>query len=1232
MDYKEFSSRIKSKYPQYQDMDDMELARKIVDKYPQQYSDVTFDIQEQPKKQPVQRDVAPKTTQQPTQQPVKLQGQVKQTRILPQYADVVNNPNLTKEQKAQQIQAIGEAERAEFDKQLKKYKTRQWLGAGLQIAAGALPVGIGGRVGAAAVKALAPKIGQMAARGLVGGTVGGLAGGAVSGIGTGIMNDENILKSSAREALIGAGLGAGLGAAGGKVAEKVIKRIKPKSAKNVTEAIPEQEIAPKISDVPQEKIIETPVEPVAETTQQIVEEAPQTQQQTFDIIGAKLPDENVQLKTDEIKQSQLAQKADLPPEMRAAINENPPEYQVLHNDELMRQAQDNIAKDFSSSKARLQSLASSDRKTAMTDLDFEEARQVISRLYQEGNIDEANELIRQVSQKATEAGRSVQALSLWSRTTPEGAVRQAQKIINEYNEQNVPKNIQNAVKDISKDIKNISNEEAEAKFNDWLSRQGQTKEVQKYNQNGDKIALLKGMERLRQRNIKKLERQEQNVISLKQKQELMAQKALEKEEQQAIKALEREEKANQKRIEQIVNKNVKNSSVRKTIIDNLNELNKRGGLTPENIQKLINKKYGIEDLTAQQANDIIALTENIQKATTDDEREVATALLLKYQSELLPAKAADKVKTLRNISLLLNLKTFGRNLVGNALLSGIEQPTKALAAGIDKLMSLKTGERTRALPQVKEYLQGLVQGTKKGARDVKLGINTRDNIGKRYDLPQRRSFEAPVISDLEKLLGYSLQVPDRAFYEATFNESLANQMRAKGVQEATGEMVQNATNDALEAVFQNDTALSDLTLKGRRALNTINIGGFGLGDLKIPYAQTPANVVQMGINYSPLGLAKGAYTALQGNQRQASLDLARGLVGSGLFGLGAYGVGAMTGDDGQGLITEPIEDYQIRKNYETLGIRPNQINIGDTGYSYSQLQPLALPLTAGAATGSQEDANMSNIANAALSQLADLPMLRGISEITDDVRYGGWGDALVNLPAGLPSQFVPTLLNQINAYSDPYQRETYDPNTLKRGINQALSKIPVASRALPYKYDVRGEKVKKYESEGVGKAYDVFLNPVFANKKKDDPVMQELLGIYERTGNKSQLLEVAKRNVSYKDEKGEKVDKKLTGKELSEYQRQLGQVTYKTMQQIMNTPFYNNLDDQNKIKLLNNIKKNSKQVVDENFLGKPQSKRIRMLRKLYKTDRQKALDELMSEVRKITPILSEKYYNETIGE
>jgi len=43
MNYKEFASKIKAIYPAYKNMDDMELARKVVDRYPEEYSDVVFD-------------------------------------------------------------------------------------------------------------------------------------------------------------------------------------------------------------------------------------------------------------------------------------------------------------------------------------------------------------------------------------------------------------------------------------------------------------------------------------------------------------------------------------------------------------------------------------------------------------------------------------------------------------------------------------------------------------------------------------------------------------------------------------------------------------------------------------------------------------------------------------------------------------------------------------------------------------------------------------------------------------------------------------------------------------------------------------------------------------------------------------------------------------------------------------------------------------------------------------
>ncbi len=45
--HKEFSKRIKSKYPEYRDIDDLELAQKIVGKYPENKDKVQFEIVEQ---------------------------------------------------------------------------------------------------------------------------------------------------------------------------------------------------------------------------------------------------------------------------------------------------------------------------------------------------------------------------------------------------------------------------------------------------------------------------------------------------------------------------------------------------------------------------------------------------------------------------------------------------------------------------------------------------------------------------------------------------------------------------------------------------------------------------------------------------------------------------------------------------------------------------------------------------------------------------------------------------------------------------------------------------------------------------------------------------------------------------------------------------------------------------------------------------------------------------------
>jgi len=43
MNYKQFSQNIKTKYPEYQDIDDLELANKMIAKYPQYQQQVEFD-------------------------------------------------------------------------------------------------------------------------------------------------------------------------------------------------------------------------------------------------------------------------------------------------------------------------------------------------------------------------------------------------------------------------------------------------------------------------------------------------------------------------------------------------------------------------------------------------------------------------------------------------------------------------------------------------------------------------------------------------------------------------------------------------------------------------------------------------------------------------------------------------------------------------------------------------------------------------------------------------------------------------------------------------------------------------------------------------------------------------------------------------------------------------------------------------------------------------------------
>ena len=141
------------------------------------------------------------------------------------------------------------------------------------------------------------------------------------------------------------------------------------------------------------------------------------------------------IKTRSLPQSVLEAKG-TPKEVKEIIKQDMPTYQVMHNQDLIKQATDEIAGNFDNELIRLSSAKDFDA------LDYEKSRQIAKNLFGMGKYQKAVDLIDNVSENATKKGQAIQALSLWSNMTPEGAVYKAQKLVREYNKKYPKKQIQ----------------------------------------------------------------------------------------------------------------------------------------------------------------------------------------------------------------------------------------------------------------------------------------------------------------------------------------------------------------------------------------------------------------------------------------------------------------------------------------------------------------------------------------------------------------------------------------------------------------------------------------------------------------------------------------------------------------------------------------------------------------------------------------------------------------------
>ena len=632
-----------------------------------------------------------------------------------------------------------------------------------------------------------------------------------------------------------------------------------------------------------------------------------------------------------------------------------------------------------------------------------------------------------------------------------------------------------------------------------------------------------------------------------------------------------------------------------------------GKLTPEGALKTARSrvaKYNTDNkltpdmpgylkLTESQAKRISEQAMKMLKAPEGYDRMKEASNLVAEIAKTTPASIGDKIAAFQTIAQLLNPKTFIRNIGGNLLFGSIDVLSQNFASLIDLATALFTKKRTIAPANLKKLTEGGVEGLQKGLQEALTGADTT-NLKSQFDLPNASVFDSRIMQGLEKALGVVLKAPDRAFYEATYKDTLSGLMKLNKTNKPTKEMIEIAHAEGLRRTFQDDTRASKAFQMIKNAFNKAGIKGFGLGDLVLKYPKTPANLLVRATEYSPVGFLTTVYELARPlfgqpfRQREFANNLSRALVGSGIITTGAnlYNLGILT--------PRPNSDKDLRSAQDLQGLKSYSFNIsalkrfvmsgfdadaakpavGDTLYSYDWAQPISVPLAMGAniaenqnkvKTGSFADKLLlsfgplgSEIIQSA-DTLVEQPLLTGLQRLfTSQNPTQGIVDTITSLPAS----FVPTLFNQINQLTDNVSRETYSPDYFQAAINQTQARIPYLATFLPERKDILGRTRYKYPDNS-NTIFNVFINPGFMDTIKENESLKEVISIFEETGEKGQIPRVVQKSIKVNGE-----DRLLSGPEISNYQQELGQLSDNVIRSSLLSENYLKLSPTDRSKLI----------------------------------------------------------------
>lgn len=616
------------------------------------------------------------------------------------------------------------------------------------------------------------------------------------------------------------------------------------------------------------------------------------------------------------------------------------------------------------------------------------------------------------------------------------------------------------------------------------------------------------------------------------------------------------------------------------IISTPNPLNgKLNGISM--VQRLEYMKRGLPVVTPVDVDYIGARMQEYTLYSKDDQNtrqaDLAMARATEAYGNIQPASLREKSRTWRYVSMLLNFGSAERNIIGNFGQNVLNGAAGYAGVAIDKAISKKTGVRTKAnisLAEQRETFRAMREETVNTFRDFYMDKAVTQRGTPRFEAGRNRGrvFQNPVAEAMRHTEEFLMTVGDRPFWKRQFVASMAEQQRLaelNGVAFDPVAATEQAERDANFSTFTESNSVADwLSSAGQHSSALADLLSF-----YTPFTRVPLNISKRMAQYTPLGfgIGLGRYLIRHASGKNFDQlafvnDMSRAFTGSALLA-----AGVLLGMAGHIKLGSGEEDKD--KVYDMVTARGDQytpyVNMFGKNISLAALAPSVSPLIMGAKLseliGGNEDAKdvLVEAAVASVDQIFDASFMSGLKDI-----FGGYGsitESLVTVgTSNAIGQTIPSLFKQMVTSFDPYVRDTKDKSTLQEILNKALIQyLPGLRQTLGVKVDVAGDKVmnSKYSGNPALSLVNNLFNPFTMTDVKNDPVSNELMRLYEATGQTDVLPSDRLRG---RAETVNGILGTIKGKDKQAYREMYGKTWYAAIEDLINSDSYAAMDDEGK--------------------------------------------------------------------